>query len=114
MLTGSCAIEAGKVRLVRAYFEFIDEALIRASSALENAILVSYLVNVFGFNAPKTARARNFLTQKLALAVYSVENHFIAKFEGTLPSIDRNSNAHGVAGLERRRAEMTDFYGATS
>jgi hypothetical protein len=37
------AIESGNFRLVRAHFEFIDEALFHASDELENAIAVSYL-----------------------------------------------------------------------
>jgi hypothetical protein len=96
------AIEIGAFRSVRHHFEFVDFALARASDALENAVMVSYLENVFAQNTDNTRRARNLLTPRLAAHIVEMEGHFIAAVEGTLPPISVTSNKQDVAELERR------------
>jgi hypothetical protein len=96
------AIESGNFRLVRIHFEFIDEVLANASDELENAIMVSYLENVFSLNTPDTAKARDLLTPRLAAQVAAMSGHFIAAVQGTLPPIDIGCDAEAAAELERR------------
>jgi hypothetical protein len=81
------AVEIGAFRSVRHHFEFVDLALMRASDELENAIVVSYLENVFACNTPGTRHARNLLTPRLAAHVVAMSGHFIAYVEGTMPPI---------------------------
>jgi hypothetical protein len=96
------AIEIRAFRGVRHHFEFVDHTLERATDELGNAIMVSYLENVSALNTPGTRHARNLLTPRLAALVASLEGHFIAKIEGTLPPIDVNCDAVVAAELERR------------
>jgi hypothetical protein len=98
------AIDIGAFRSVRHHFEFVDFALARASDELENAILVSYLENVFALNTPGTRHARNLLTPRLAPHVTAMEGHFFASVDGTLPLIDVGCDAVVDAELERRIA----------
>jgi hypothetical protein len=108
----SDAIEARNFRLVRAHFQFIDEALTSASDELENAILVSYLENVFALKTPETAQARDLLTPRLSAPVLEMEGHFIAKVEGTLPPIGRNKGTADE--LEQRLRTMSGSKGLIS
>jgi hypothetical protein len=110
----SDAIEARDFRLVRAHFEFVDEALTFASEELENAILVSYLENVFAPNTPKTAKARDLLTPQLLAPVLEMEGHFIAKVAGTLPPIARSGSQGAANELEQRLRTMSGSKGRRS
>jgi hypothetical protein len=98
----SAAIEAHDFSLVRTHFEFIDEALVHASDALENAILVSYLENVFALNTRHTARARDLLTPGLSVPVIEMEEHFIARVDGVLPPVRRDGDQQSRDELTRR------------
>jgi hypothetical protein len=98
----SDAIQIGALRSVRHHFEFVDAALARASDELENAILVSYIENVFAQNTPGTQYVSNLLTPPLAAHVAAMEGHFIARVDDTLAPIKVNCNAVAAAELERR------------
>jgi hypothetical protein len=100
------AIDIREFRLVRAHFEFIDEALSCGSDALENAILVSYLENVFGRSTPDTARARDLLTPELLRPVIEMEGHFIERVAGTLPAIPRQCGTAAAEELGQRLSAM--------
>jgi hypothetical protein len=106
------AMEAHQFRLVRAHFEFIDEALARGSDELENAILVSYLENVFAVNTECTAKARDLLTPLLSAPVLEMEGHFIAHIAGTRPPIGRDCGTRDAEELEQRLLAMTKISGA--
>jgi hypothetical protein len=108
----SHAIEIGAFRSVRHHFEFIDNALARASDELENAILVSYLENVFGLNTPGTRHARNLLTPRLAVPVAEMEGHFIAKVIGVLPPIGVDPGPETTAELDARIIALSNTDGA--
>jgi hypothetical protein len=103
----STAIESREFRLVRNHFEFIDDALTRASDALENAILVSYLENVFGLNTENTVTARNFLTPRLSAPAIEMEGHFIAKVVGALPPIGVRPEPQLAVELDARIIAMS-------
>jgi hypothetical protein len=98
----SNAVEICAFSSVRHHFEFVDCALARASDELENAIMVSYLENVFALNTPGTRHARNRLTPRLAAHVAAISGHFISNVEGTLPPIQAGCDAVAAAELERR------------
>jgi hypothetical protein len=108
------AIDAQHFRLVRAHFELIDEALVHATDALENAILVSYLENVFAVNTARTAKARDLLTPRLSAPVLEMEGHFIARVAGTRPPIDRDCGTRDTQELEQRVLTMTEISGAST
>jgi hypothetical protein len=106
------AMDAHHFRLVRAHFEFIDEALASASDELENAIVVSYLENVFALNTACTAKARDLLTPLLSAAVVEMEGQFIAHVSGTRPPIGRECGTTDAEELEQRLLAMTEISGA--
>lgn len=100
------AIAVHDFRLVRDHFEFIDAALARASDELENAIIVSYLENVFALDTEQTRWARNLLTPQLSAPMVAMEGHFIAKVDGVMPPIGTNCDAETAAELERRFSQL--------
>ena len=73
------AIEAKDWQTAAAHFSFIGEVFIRGNEAIENAVCVSYLENVFlGETSAKFASARAMLPPVLAAALVQLEAHFEA------------------------------------
>jgi hypothetical protein len=98
-LTGQVVL----LRLARsdsASLQVVDYAMARASDERENAILVSFLENVFALDTPGTRHARNLLTPRLTAHVAAISGHFIAHVDGTLPPIDFDGDALAAAELE--------------
>src|SRR5687767_13531855 len=71
------AIEAGNASLVADFLTFADEILGSADTAVENAIYVSYLENVFlGETRQIYLNARRKLSPRLARGLVELEEHF--------------------------------------
>jgi hypothetical protein len=59
------------------HYAFIDEVFARADSAVENAVYVSYLENVFLWeDNPRHLKARTLLPERLQTALQELEEHF--------------------------------------
>jgi hypothetical protein len=73
----AAAIEAGSAILVADFLAFADEILGSADSAVENAIYVSYLENIFlGETREVYLHARRKLPPRLARGLIELEEHF--------------------------------------
>ena len=71
------AIENGCADEVRAHFSFVDELFSNAAPALENAVSVSYLENVFIRPEDRRYRsARTLLSPRLTAALAELEEHW--------------------------------------
>jgi hypothetical protein len=71
------AISEGNFILVKQHFSFMDTALNHATDELENAIIVSYLENIFfSETTPALVQARAMLTTGLEDALVRLEEHF--------------------------------------
>jgi hypothetical protein len=71
------AIDAEDWQLVSAHFEFIDEVFSTANSALQNAVIVSYLENILLLErGSKHQHARLLLPERLENALFGLESHF--------------------------------------
>ena len=75
--TTSNAIRTNNTSLAIAHFDFISQLLQKANPDLENAIIVSYLENIFiGESDEIYCVARKTLPANLAKALKELEEHF--------------------------------------
>lgn len=73
----SRAIEAGDAAVVARHLSVMENVLTHAVPALENAVYVSYLENVFLWDErPAFVEARNSLPPRLARGLFELEEHF--------------------------------------
>jgi len=71
------AIEARSWNSVAAHFSFIDEVFASGNEAVQNAVYVSYLENIFlGEASAEFANARAMLPPTLAAGLVRLEAHF--------------------------------------
>jgi hypothetical protein len=80
------AILEGNFSVAKAHIDFIHEALLKASPALQNAIIVSYLENVFlGETAPNFLQTRTALPPAVGHELLLLEQHWQSMSKG--PSV---------------------------
>jgi hypothetical protein len=73
----SRAIQAGDLPATAQHFTLMEEVLARADGAVENAVYVSYLENVFlGDERPAFLAARGRLPPRLAKGLVELEEHW--------------------------------------
>lgn len=72
----AAAIDGRDRSKVNDLFAFAEEILVTADSAVENAIYVSYLENIFLCDEPLRIEAQNWLPQRLAKGLVELEKHF--------------------------------------
>jgi len=71
------AIEADDLHQIQSHVEFVDGLFSNAGPALENAVYVSYLENVFlGSQDPRYVSARAMLSGRLQNALAELEAHW--------------------------------------
>ena len=82
--TTNNAILKNNTPLIKEHFEFISQLFQKANPDLENAIIVSYLENIFiGESDAIYSTARELLLPNLAKALTELEDHFDKLYESS-------------------------------